>query len=339
MRKQEAVASCFPLSLNEDTKFAMLYLSDSEGRAADMQIRLPTKRKKVEYALYLMLVPALVLVFIYSYIPLAGLVVAFKQYDLASGIMGSKWAGLANFKYLLTGYKDLPVILWNTVFIACMKIIARFFVPIIVAILLNEVARLRYKKMLQTMIYLPYFISWVIVAGIMIDVLNPTDGAINLLLKSLGLKPIYFLGQPALFPFIMVITDSWKDFGFGTIIYMAALTSIDPTLYEAAVIDGASRWQKIKHITMPGIEPIMVLVGTLSLGSVLNAGFDQIYNCYNPMVYSTGDILDTFIYRIGIQQAQYGIATALGLMRSVVSLVMVGGSYFLAYKVADYRIF
>jgi putative aldouronate transport system permease protein len=304
-----------------------------------MQMRLPSRKRKISYSLYLMLIPALVLIFIYAYVPLAGLVVAFKRYDLASGILGSPWVGLFNFKFLFIGFRDLPQIIWNTVFIAGMKIIARFFVPIIVAILLNEVAKVKFKRTVQTMIYLPYFISWVLIAGIMIDVLSPSDGAVGMLMKSLGMKPIYFLGTPVLFPYVMVASDVWKDFGFGTIIYMAALTGIDPTLYEAAVIDGANRWQKIQHITIPGIEPIMVLIGTLSLGSVLNAGFDQIYNCMNNLVYSTGDILDTFIYRIGIQQAQYGIATAVGLLRSIVSILLVGGSYFLAYKFANYRIF
>lgn len=173
----------------------------------------------------------------------------------------------------------------------------------------------------------------------MVEVLHPSTGAVNLALKSIGIKPIYFLGRPDLFPYVMVASDVWKEFGFGTIIYMAALTSIDPSLYEAATIDGANRMQKIRHITIPGIVPIMVLIGTLSLGSVLNAGFDQIFNLYNPLVYSTGDILDTFIYRIGIQQNRYDLATAVGLLRSVVSLVLVSGSYYIAYRFAGYRIF
>ena len=304
-----------------------------------MLLRMPVKRKKIEISLYLMLIPALVLIFIYSYVPLGGLIIAFEKYDLAKGFLGSKWVGLDNFKYLLTGYRTFPSIIFNTVFIAVMKIIVRFIAPIVVAILLNEVTKIKFKRTIQTMVYLPYFISWVIIAGIMVDVLNPSGGTVNVMLEALGIKPIYFLGKPGLFPYLMVATDVWKDFGFGTIIYMAALTGIDPTMYEAATIDGANRFQRIRHITIPGIVPIMVLIGTLSLGSVLNAGFDQIFNLYNPLVYSTGDILDTFIYRIGIQQNRYDMATAVGLLRSVVSLVMVSTSYSLAYRFANYRIF
>jgi putative aldouronate transport system permease protein len=304
-----------------------------------MVLKPPARKRRIEFSLYFMLIPALVLIIIYAYVPLFGLVIAFEKYDLAKGFFGSKWVGMGNFIYLFTGYRDFPGIIWNTVYISVMKILARFIAPIVVAILLNEVARIKFKRTVQTMIYLPYFISWVVIAGIMIDILHPSTGAVNLMLKAVGIKPIYFLGSPKLFPFVMVVSDVWKEFGFGTIIYMAALTSIDPTMYEAATIDGANRFQKIRHITIPGIVPIMVLIGTLSLGSVLNAGFDQIFNLYNPLVYSTGDILDTFIYRIGIQQNRYDMATAVGLLRSVVSLVLVSGSYYLAYKFAGYRIF
>ncbi|NLG25991.1 MAG: sugar ABC transporter permease, partial [Clostridiales bacterium] len=197
----------------------------------------------------------------------------------------------------------------------------------------------RYKRTVQTLIYLPHFISWVVVCGIMIDVLSPTDGIVNQLIKAAGFQPIYFLGKPSLFPGVIVVSDVWKDFGFSTIMYMAALTGIDPEQYEAATIDGASRFRRVVHITIPGIVPIMVLLGVLSLGNLLNAGFDQIFNLYNPSVYSTADVLDTFTYRIGFQNWQYGLATAVGIVKSFVSMLLIAGSYFLAYKFADYRIF
>lgn len=297
------------------------------------------RKRKADIVLYLMLVPALVLVLVYSYGPLGGLVIAFERYDIAKGFFKSQWVGFDNFQYLFFGYREFGRVIWNTLYISIMKMAARFIMPIVVAILINEVSRLKFKRTVQTMVYLPHFISWVVIAGIMIDILSPTDGAVNNLLKSVGIEPIYFLGKPPLFPFVMVVSDVWKDFGFGTIIYMAALTSISPSLYEAAVIDGANRFQRIRYITIPGIVPIMVLLGTLSLGYLLNAGFEQIFNLYNTMVYSTGDILDTFNYRIGIQDAQYDMATAVGMFKSVISLVMVSTSYFLAYKFADYRIF
>lgn len=296
-------------------------------------------KRRVDYTLYLMLVPALILVLVYSYGPLGGLVIAFQKYDIAKGILKSEWVGLENFDYLFNRYPDFFKVIWNTLFISVMKLILRFIAPIIVALLLNEVSRNGFKRSVQTLIYLPHFISWVVISGIMIDVLSPTDGAVNTALKAMGMKSVYFLGNPKLFPYVMVLSDIWKEFGYGTIIYMAALTSIDLSLYEAARIDGANRMQRIRYITIPGIVPIMVLMGTLSLGSLLNAGFEQIFNLYNSLVYSTGDVLDTFTYRTGMMYFQYDIATAVGLLKSGVSLILVSGSYYLAYKFADYRIF
>jgi putative aldouronate transport system permease protein len=205
--------------------------------------------------------------------------------------------------------------------------------------MINEVGALRPKRAIQTAVYLPHFISWVILAGVFADLLSPRTGAVNSLLGLVGIKPIYFLAEPVLFPLVMVITDVWKGFGFGTIIDLAALTSIDPNLYEAAEIDGARRFRKILHISIPGIIHIVVLVAILHLGGILNAGFDQVFNLYNPMVYSTGDILDTLVYRMGIQDVQYDLATTIGLFKSAVSLILVSGSYYIAYRVAGYRVF
>ncbi|MDR1536980.1 MAG: ABC transporter permease subunit [Clostridiales bacterium] len=297
-----------------------------------------SRKLRVDPTLYLMLLPAVILVAVYSYGPLAGLVIAFQSYDIAMGIRASEWVGLDNFRFLFK-FPTFNQVIWNTVYISFLKLVVRFIVPIVVSILLNEIKRVKYKKAIQTMIYLPHFISWVVISGILISVLNPTDGIINGLITFFGGKPIYFLGDNSVFTGVLVVSDAWKDFGYGTIIYMAALTSIDSNLYEAASIDRANRWQKIWNITIPGIIPIMILVGTLSMGNLLNAGFDQVFNLYNPLVYSTGDILDTFLYRIGIDNAQYDIATAAGMIKSAVSLGLVSISYFLAYKLADYRIF
>ncbi|GAK38396.1 ABC transporter permease subunit [Paenibacillus urinalis] len=288
--------------------------------------------------LHLMILPGLILVFVFSYIPMAGLVIAFQNFSPIAGFKNMNWVGLDNFRYLF----DLPgfgQVVWNTVFISVMKIVAGLVVPVLVALLLNEVRRTGFKRTIQTIIYMPHFFSWVILASIIVDVLSPSSGIVNMALKAVGIDPIQFLASNEWFPYILVITDQWKEFGFGTIIYLAALTSIDHSLYEASVIDGAGRWKQTWHITLPGIRPIVILMVTLSLGNVLNGGFDQVFNLYNPLVYESGDILDTMIYRIGLQDAQYSVSTALGLIKSVVSFVFIGLGYYLAYRFANYRIF
>ena len=295
-------------------------------------------RWRREVPLYVMILPAALLVLIYSYGPMFGIIMAFQKYIPTKGILGSKWVGLHNFEYVLN-IPGIYQILWNTVFIATMKIIAGLLVPVIIALLLNELKFVFLKRVVQTVIYLPHFLSWVIVGGILLDVLSPSSGIVNQTLGLMGIKPIFFLGKDTIFPYVIVVSDTWKEFGFGTIIYLAALSGVDPNLYEAAFMDGANRWKQTLHITLPGIKAIIVLMTVLSLGSVLNAGFDQIFNLYSPQVYSTGDILDTLVYRLGLVDAQYSVATAVGLFKSIVSLVMILISYKLADKFANYRIF
>ncbi|WP_371262888.1 ABC transporter permease [Paenibacillus sp. OV219] len=285
-----------------------------------------------------MILPGLILILIYSYGPMFGLLIAFEKYVPAKGIMGSKWVGLDNFRYVLEMPESTQII-WNTVLIAIMKIIAGLIAPIITALLLNEVRKEVFKRGVQTVIYLPHFLSWIILGGILIDILSPTNGIFNQVLGWFGIEPIYFLGSNSWFRYVLVITDVWKEFGFNTIVYLAALTSISPTLYEAAIVDGAGRWKQTLHVTLPGMASIIVLLVTLSLGNVLNAGFDQVFNLYSPQVYETGDVIDTFVYRIGLVDAQYGVATAVGVFRSVVSLLSISLSYYLAYRFANYRIF
>lgn len=289
--------------------------------------------------LYIMVIPAMILVFIYSYIPMVGIIIAFQNFIPAKGFLGpQQWVGLKNIQFMF----ELPnfiSLVRNTVYIASLKIVAGIVFPVLVALLLNEVSRQALKKTFQTMVYFPYFLSWVIIAGVMIDMLSPNMGIVNKGLQLLGIQPIYFLGDPSWFPYTMVITDVWKSFGFGTVVYLAALTGIDPTLYEAAQIDGANRWKQTWHVTLPGIRPVVVLMVTLSLGNILNAGFEQIFNFYSPQVYETGDIIDTFVYRMGILEARYSLATAVGLCKSIISLILISTSYYLAYRFADYRIF
>lgn len=298
------------------------------------------RRRKtfLEWPLHLMLLPAVALVILFSYIPMVGVVLAFQKFNPAKGFFGSRFTGWDNFNYVIH-MPDLGQIIWNTVFIASMKIVAGLVVPIVFALLLNELASQKLKRTIQTLVYLPHFLSWVILGGVLIDILSPSGGLVGSLFRLIGLKPLFFLGDSAVFPYVLVVTDVWKEFGFSTIVYLAAITSINPSLYEAAICDGASRWKQTWHITLPGISPIVILMMTLSLGNILNAGFDQVFNLYSPVVYSTGDILDTFVYRIGLLDAQYGVATAVGLFKSLVSTVFIVISYYCAVRFANYRIF
>jgi len=297
-----------------------------------------TRMWKREWPLHLMLIPGIVLVLIFSYVPMVGIVMAFQKYIPNKGLFGSPFIGLKNFKLLLD-YPDIGRIFFNTVYIAVMKIVAGLIVPITIAILLNELRREWIKRTFQTLVYLPHFLSWVLLSGIIVDVFSPSSGVFNQLLGLIGIKPIFFLGSNDWFPYVMVASDVWKEFGFGTIVYLAALTGINPSLYEAAEIDGAGRIKQTFHVTLPGMMPIIVLMFTLNIGNVLNAGFEQIFNLYSPPVYESADIIDTFVYRMGVQQAQFGFATAVGLLKSIVSFIFISLSYLIAYRVANYRIF
>lgn len=304
-------------------------------------IALLKKRNKLlrELPLHLMLLPAVVFLFIFHYLPMAGITIAFQKFIPAKGLFGpQQWIGLANFEYVFKLPSFIGVI-WNTVYISFMKIILGLLVPIVIAIMLNEVKQKRLKTCIQTAIYLPHFLSWVVLGGIFIDIFSPSNGLVNQLITALGGKQIFFLGDNKWFPTTLIMTETWKEFGYGTIVYLAAITGIDPSLYEAAQIDGANRWKQTLHVTLPGMRMVIVLLMVLNLGNLLNAGFDQVFNMYSPPVYESGDIIDTFVYRIGLLDAQFGVATAVGLFKSVVSLTFISVSYYCAYRFADYRIF
>jgi putative aldouronate transport system permease protein len=286
---------------------------------------------------YLMIVPGIVLLFAFTYVPLSYSIIAFQRFNPALGIGSSPWVGLENFLFLFR-IQDARIVFGNTLFIASMKIIMLLLVAVIFALLLNEVRFMRVKRTIQTMVYLPHFLSWVILAGILRTILA-RDGMMNDFLGVFGISPVYFLGRPDVFPWVIILSDVWKEFGFEAIIYLAALTAIDPTLYEVAELDGANRFQKMLYISIPGIAPTIILLASLSIGNVLNAGFDQIFNLYSPIVYTTGDIIDTYVYRVGLIQGQYSIGTAVGLLKTVVSLILIGISYVTASKFANYRIF
>ncbi|MBP1991685.1 putative aldouronate transport system permease protein [Paenibacillus eucommiae] len=302
----------------------------------------PLKKRKNSYKqpwmLHFMVLPAVILVFIFSYLPMTGIVMAFQDYKVALGITGSPWVGLKHFRYMLENEYFLQIT-WNTLFFACSKIVMNLIIPFIFALLLNEVRNTGLKRSIQTLVYLPHFLSWVTLAGILIDLLAQT-GLVNQFLASVfGIKPIFFLGDGNWFRFTIIFSDVWKEFGFNTIIFLAALAGINPALYEAAEVDGASRWKQTMHITVPSLIPILIVVGTLALGNVLNANFDQVFNLYSPMIYQQGDIIDTFVYREGLLSGQFSFATAVGLFKSMISLILIVISYRLAYKFAGYRIF
>ncbi|AFC28939.1 ABC transporter permease [Paenibacillus mucilaginosus] len=288
--------------------------------------------------LYWMLLPGVLLTLLFHYLPMAGLVIAFQDFKPWLGFSKSAWVGLDHFRTAFQREDSLQVV-WNTFFIACSKIIVNLVVPVIFALLLNEIRQMRFKKAVQTLVYLPHFLSWVVFGGIVSDMLS-SQGIINtLLLPSLGLQPILFLADGDWFRFVIIFSDNWKEFGFATIVFLAALSNVDPSLYEATEVDGANRWQQTWTVTFPALVPIIIVVGTLAMGSVLNAGFDQIFNLYNPLVYDKGDIIDTFVYRVGLLNSQFGLGTAIGLFKSAVGFVMIVMAYYLASRFANYRIF
>ena len=295
------------------------------------------KNWQKDWQLHLMILPGLLFILLFKYMPLGGITIAFKEFLPGKGIWGSPWVGLENFEYMLV-LPDTKRVMWNTLFIAAAKILINFPVPIIISILLNEVKNHRFKRSVQTIIYLPYFISWVILAGIIQD-LFAKEGLINQFLGIFGAEPVFFLGNKYAFLGVLIGTDVWKNFGYNTVVYLAAITGIDETLYEAAKIDGANRFQQIWNVTLPGIAPIVVLMMILNLGNVLNAGFEQIFNLYNPLVYETADIIDTFVYRISLVEANYSLGTAVGLLKSVVSFILIVTSYKIANKYSDYTVF
>ncbi len=294
------------------------------------------KRKSI-VCYYIMMLPGLVMLIMFNLVPLCGLVMAFQKFSPGKGIVGSPWVGLENFRFMFS-MNDTFKILYNTFYIAFFKIIGNLIVPLIFALMLNEVRQMHFKRTVQTIVYLPHFLSWVILASIILNVFG-YEGPVNSILQFFGRERIMFFANEKMFPWLIIITDIWKEYGFNAVIYLAALTGIDQALYEAAMVDGAGRWKQLWHITLPEIRTTIVLLTVLALGNVMNANFDQIFNLYNPLVYSTGDIIDTWVYRTGLVNLQFSLATAVGVLKSFVGFVMISISYFLASKFADYHIF
>ena len=292
---------------------------------------------KRELPFYCMLIPGIFFTLIFAYFPMFGLIMAFQDFTPLRGFAHSDWVGLRNFKEMLA----LPTfweVIRNTLFISIWKILLQLVVPLILALQLNEVIHPRFARVSQTVFFLPYFLSWAVVSG-MLRNLFQYDGMVNGVLAKLGIDPILFLGSNTWFPILIIISDVWKNMGYNMIIFLAAIASVDPALHESASLDGANRWQKIWHITLPTIRPIVVMLLVLSLGSVLSAGMEQIMLLYNPMVYESADIIDTLVYRLGLINHQWSLSTAVGMMKSVISFLLLIVSYWIASKHFDYQIF
>lgn len=295
------------------------------------------RRLKMDYPLYILLALPMLFLFVFNYIPMAGVSIAFMKYLPAKGIFGSKWIGLKNFTVLFTmpGFWNA---LKNTVTISLWKITLNILVPVCFTILLNEMGLQRVKKTVQTFIYLPHFVSWVLLAGIFAKLLSG-NGLVNQMLGKLGIEPVIFMGDNKWFQFTLIITNLWKEFGYATIVYLAAVSGVNQDLYEAAAIDGAGHWKQMLHVTLPSITPTIILMSCLAVGNVLNAGFDQVYNMYSSAVYETGDILDTLVYRIAFGTGQYGLSSAASLFKSIISGALILVSYKAAYKLSGYHVF
>lgn len=292
---------------------------------------------KKEIPLHIMLIPAIVVTLVYAYGPMFGIIMAFQDFQPYLGFFNSEWVGWENFQYVFN-LPDFGQIIYNTLLIATSKVVLGLLIPLVLALLLNEVRKQVFSRVIQTSVFLPYFLSWAVLGGVIFEIFS-LNGPINSILEFLNIDPILFMGSNEWFRSIIIGSDVWKGMGYNMIIFIAGIVGINQALYEAAEVDGANRWKQMIHITLPGMLPIIVLLATLSIGNILNAGFDQILILYNPTVYEGADVIDTFVYRLGLFDQQYAAAAAIGLFKSVISLGLVGLSYFLAYRYTDYRIF
>lgn len=290
-----------------------------------------------QWPYHLMMLPGMVLLLIFHLVPMGGLIMAFQNFMPIKGIFGSDFVGLQNFQRLF----KMPTfwkVLRNTIIISVGKLTLVMVASVAFALLLNECRNVKYKRFIQTAVYLPHFLSWVILA-VMFSNLFSYTGIMSQLLQLFGGEPTMFMISNEWFRKILIGGEVWKEFGYSAIVYVAAMTNIDPTLYEAAGIDGAGRWKKLVYITLPSIVPTIVLMTTLNVGKILSGGFDQVFNLYSPLVYETGDIIDTYVYRMGLVDLQYSNGTAVGLFKSVIGFVLLVVSYKLADKLVGYRVF
>jgi putative aldouronate transport system permease protein len=307
---------------------------DRKDRLSVRQAGMWSQYVKNRY-LFLMLFPVLIWYVVFAYSPMYGIQLAFKDYMIRDGIWGSPWVGLKHFHYIFTMSPDFWHIIGNTVIISFYHIVFGFPAPIILALLFNEVRIPLFKKLAQTISYLPHFLSWIVIGGILITLLSPGSGVVNYVIKLMGFDPVYFLGTEKYFRFTLVVSAIWKEIGWGTIIYLAALAGVDSQLYEAAVLDGAGRWKQTLHVTIPSILPVIAIMLIMRVGSILDAGFDQILTLYSPAVYGVADVLDTYVYRVGLQGMQFSMTTAVGLFKNVVGLTLVLSTNYIVKKMGQ----
>ncbi|WNR45997.1 ABC transporter permease [Paenibacillus roseipurpureus] len=286
-----------------------------------------------EKYLWLLALPGLIYFIIYKYIPMLGIVIAFQKYVPTKGFLGSDWVGLDNFIQIFDS-SEIGRYFMNTLIISFYQIVFAFTIPIVIAIMLNELRVVAFQRVVQTLIYLPHFLSWVVVAGIFY-LLFQSDGSINHLLQSWGMEPINLLSNKSNFREMLVMQVIWKEAGWGTIIYLAALTGIDPELYEAAKIDGAGRFRQIWHITLPGIRSTIIILFILRLGHVLDVGFEQVYLMLNSSVSEVGEIIDSYVYRVGVVNGNFSFTTAVGLLKGVVGMILIVGANYLSRRAGE----
>lgn len=294
----------------------------------DVKRKVSAKRETVltriwEYkAFYLMLLPAVIYVLMFRYVPMFGVTLAFKDINLSEGLYGGTWAGFKHFEQLFKSTMFLNA-LRNTLIISVLKLATNMAVPITIALFMNEITKEWYRRTLQTAIYMPRFVSWVVYGGIVTLLLSPENGIVNGLIKVTGAESIYFLSKPEYFKAIVILTDMLKEAGWGAVIYIAAISTVDIQQYEAAVIDGASKLQRIWHITLPGISNTIIVMLVIKVGYLMSVGIDQIYNLYNPIVFETGDVLDTLVLRTGIQEGNISYGAAAGLFQATIGFILV----------------
>jgi putative aldouronate transport system permease protein len=285
--------------------------------------RLPVGKDLRRYRqLYLLALPMILFYVVFVYIPMYGIVIAFQDFNIFAGVSGSEWVGLTQFEKLIHSDEFLQVLV-NTLLISLYKIVILFPIPIVLALLLNEVRRMFFKRTIQTIIYLPHFLSWVIISGLFLNILSPSGGIVNEIIRSLGGQPISFMTDNDLFRSVVVFTAGWKEVGWNAIVFIAAIAGIEQEQYEAASIDGAGRIRQMISISLPGILPIIMLMLILRIGSLLEAGTEQILTMYNPLVYENGDVIGTFVYRMGLGQQDYSFSTAVGLFNSAVGFLLI----------------
>lgn len=273
--------------------------------------------------IFLILLPGMLLVLVFNYLPIYGIVIGFQNFSPFKGISGSDWVGLKHFKFFLSD-PDFWRVMKNTIIINVYNIIFGMPIPLIFALLLNELKSIKAKKIFQTISYLPHFISWVIAAGMISAMLSPTSGIVNIFIsKVFRMEPIYFLAQPNLFRSVLVASGVWKGFGMSSVYYLASISSIDTEIYEACTIDGGNRWHQMWYITIPGIKNMFIILLILQVGRMVSIGFEQVFLLYNPLVYNTGDVISTYTYRLGIEQTQFSLTTAIGFTQSIVNFILV----------------